>query len=263
MKFGACIALRLENYDQAKHLTEQGFDYIETNMATIYEMSDEEVDTLAKRMQEDGVHLHSANCMFPGWIFENGIHLIGPESSIEWQNEFLDKVYPRCQKLGLKTIVFGSGKQRRIPDGMDPKEGYTALLEVGRRIAEKAAEYGITLVLEPLNYTETNCFNRVGEGYAFMKEVNRPGLKLLADVYHMYANGEAPELPAEYVKELHHIHLAQPETREQPSELTPYFTAFAENLKKNGYDGYASVEARGSMDGKEKQILDVVKALFN
>ncbi len=262
MKFGACIGLRLENYDKAKSFIDAGFDFLETNMAAIYEMTDEEVDILAKRMQKDGVKLHSANCMFPGWIFENGIQLIGPESSIEWQNEFLDKVYPRCKKLGMKTIVFGSGKQRRIPDGMDAKEAYDALLEVARRIAEKAVEYGITLVLEPLNYTETNCFNRVSEGYAFMKEVNRPGLKLLADIYHMYKNGEAPELPAEFVKELHHVHIPQPEDRLQPHEVTPYYKAFADSLKAGGFDGYAAVEANGELSGNEKNVLAIVKQLF-
>lgn len=262
MKFGACIGLRLDNYEQAKSYIEKGFDFLETNMAAIYEMTDEEVDTLAKRMQEDGVHLHSANCMFPGWIFENGIQLIGPESSIEWQNEFLDKVYPRCQKLGMKTIVFGSGKQRNIPEGMDLTEAHEALLEVAQRISDKAKEYDITLVLEPLNYTETNSFNTVAEGYAFVKEVNRDNFKLLSDVYHMYRNEEEATVPAEYVKEMYHIHVPQPGSRFYPLRKTPYLVEYARSLKAGGFDGYAAVEANGKLSGIEEEVLAVLNDIF-
>ena len=262
MKFGACIGLRLDNYEQAKSYIEKGFDFLETNMAAIYEMTDEEVDTLAKRMAEDGVHLHSANCMFPGWIFENGIELLGENASIEWQNEFLDKVYPRCQKLGMKTIVFGSGKQRRIPDGMDLKEAHEAHLELCRRIADKAKPYGITIVLEPLNYTETNCFNTVAESYAFMKEVDRDNFKLLSDVYHMYRNEEEATLPCDYVKEMHHIHVPQPGSRFYPTRKTPYLVEYARSLKAGGFDGYAAVEANGTLSGIEADVLALLKEIF-
>jgi sugar phosphate isomerase/epimerase len=50
-------------------------------------------------------------------------------------------------------------------------------------LGREASKYDITIVIEPLNKSETNIINSVAEGYKLAQQVNHPNVKLLADFY--------------------------------------------------------------------------------
>src|SRR5262245_52893557 len=85
---------------------------------------------------------------------------------------------------GIPNIVCFSGSR----GGLDDATGADITAEVLRRVAKKAEDAGVTLVLELLNskvdHPDYQC-DRTVWGVEVCKRVDSPRVKLLYDIYHM------------------------------------------------------------------------------
>lgn len=263
MKFGVCIELDLGKIDDAEKIMKLGYDYIETCIGCVAVMTDDEIDRLAKLQQEKGIVTPSANLLFPGDMLKREIHLVGPKRDVTWENEYIKMLMPRCAKLGIKTLVFGSGTARSVPDGYDYDKAFEELVDLCHRLSDGAAPYGITIVIEPLQRKECNMITTVMEGLKLVQAVNRENVKLLADIFHVYANGESIDFPPEVFQYLYHVHYANTDDRMFPSKVTPDLKDFSERLKQGGYDRTISLEG-GTVDRVRdaEKSLSVLNKLF-
>jgi len=100
-------------------------------------------------------------------------------------SEYLEKALRRIEWLGGQYVVFGSGASRRRPEGMGYTEAFNRLTGITRLCGRVAQAHGITVVIEPLNRSETNLINSVGEGACLAAAVNHERVRLLADYYHI------------------------------------------------------------------------------
>lgn len=82
---------------------------------------------------------------------------------------------------GIRTIVFGSGGARNIPDDFCRAEAWEQLVSFGRLAAGAASRHGVTLGAEPLNRKECNVLNSVKESAAYVHEVGHSHFRLLVD----------------------------------------------------------------------------------
>jgi 2-dehydrotetronate isomerase len=73
-----------------------------------------------------------------------------------------------------------------LPAGADRREGTAVYVSNLRRAADRAARYGITLLVEPLNKRDNPGYflNTTAEAMAIHREVGRDNLKLQLDLYH-------------------------------------------------------------------------------
>jgi sugar phosphate isomerase/epimerase len=180
-------------------------------------------------------------------LFPSGIRLTGNDTDEEKIRSYLDMAFSRIVQLGTKTVVLGSGGARRIPDGFDPIEGRKQFLNTAGVTGDLAAKYSLTIVIEPLNQKETNLINSVKEGIAFVKELNHPNVKLLADFYHMRMEDEPMAVIEEAGTLLHHVHVAKGHTRTYPlSKEEDTYGQLFEALRNIKYDKGISIE--GSTD---------------
>ena len=152
MKFGMCAPLA--NLEKALMA---GADYIEVNNAKIWEMSDEEFEK----------HLAIAK-QHPGSVLScNGFFL--PEITLTGENQspdirsFIEKSVDRLARLGVETIVFGSGKARNCPEGFPMEKALEQVAEVSAMIADIGKPYGMVSIVEPLFKKECNVINTVAE----------------------------------------------------------------------------------------------------
>ncbi|MPM52974.1 hypothetical protein SDC9_99738 [bioreactor metagenome] len=67
---------------------------------------------------------------------------------------------------------------------------------------------------------------------------------LLADLYHMKMDDESPESIVKYGKLIKHVHIAEKEDRAVPGTYNEDFRPYFNALKKTGYKGKISIEAR-------------------
>ena len=117
------------------------------------------------------------------------------------------------------------------------------LVELMGRWAEKAAEVGTLMLLEPLNGYETHLIRKLADAVDIAEKVNNPkGMKIMADFFHMGL--EEPDIPAAIkgAKDwIAHIHLS-----DHPRILPGYghsdFKAGFAALKEIGYTGYMALE---------------------
>ena len=150
-----------------------------------------------------------------------------------------------------------------MPDGYDYDEAFEELIDLCRRLSVGAAPYGITIVIEPLRRKECNMITTVLEGLKLVQAVNRENVKLLADIFHVYANGESIDFPPEVFQYLYHVHYANTDDRMFPSKVTPDLKDFSERLKQGGYDRTISLEG-GTVDRVRdaEKSLSVLNKLF-
>jgi len=141
-------------------------------------------------------------------------------------------------------VVFGHGLTRSVPEDESPELARQQLLDILRAVDPLAASYNLKIAIEPLCQRETNLINSFPEAVAFAMECGQ-STGAVFDLYHGAAEGQSPMDITRSPEKLFHLHIACPPRRTVPSDAddgSPY-AAFAEAVKKCGYDDKLSVEA--------------------
>ena len=210
-------------------------------------------------MKTSGIQIEACNSFLPGEL-----KCVGPEIQHEAILQFAETAFRRAELTGIKTIVFGSGGSRKIPDGFSKSEAEKQFVDLCGKMAVLAKKYNVVISLEPLNSKECNFINSVTEGGEIVKKVNHPNFRLLADIYHMLMENEDPESLVIYGKYLYHIHIAEKEGRSAPGTHGEDFTAYFKALKKAGYTGRISLECSWSnLETQAPTALSAIRKQLN
>ncbi len=180
MKFGIC-----DNPQSIARLAPGTIDYIELGLSRLAAMSDEEFAGVGAQVRALGIPAETTNGFFPSTL-----KLTGPNYDRKAIKEYSRSALERAASLGIGTCVLGSGTARRIDEGVEPEEAKKQFDEAVVTAGDAAAEYGITIVLEPLNRRETNLLNTVSEGAVMCRRLKHPNVMLLADLYHFAVEKE-------------------------------------------------------------------------
>ncbi len=234
MKFGLCAPL-----SKIGEVKAAGFDYLEPPVNGVAAMTEAEFAAALAEKEAAGLPCPAFNLLFP-----KTLALLDPEVTDEAVAAYLRPAMARVQALGGKIAVFGSGKSRMRPAGVPYGEAFRRLTAVTRLTGEIAGQYGVTVVIEPLNRTETNMINSMAEGAALTAAVNHPHVALLSDFYHVVLDGE-PVADIARLGGILHTHIASKAGRRYPLPGDPDdYAAFFANLKAIGYQGMMSVEGK-------------------
>ena len=251
MKIGICGSV-----NKAEIAKKMGFDYIEENLAKIAEISDTEFSETVNFYERLDMPVYSFNCYLPSEISVYG------EGAFEEIKKYSEKAIERAYALGGSICVFGSGGQRKIPDGMDRKIAEKKFLSIVTACAEIADKKGINLVVEPLSRSDTNLINTVEEGAEFARATGLSNVGALVDFYHFFKNGDTEESLKSAKDILIHTHIARPNPdRMMPTEEDiPTLKHWADMLKEINYSGAISLEAKYG-DSFEDMITERTKYL--
>ncbi len=179
-----------------------------------------------------------------GFIRPGHLKCTGPKANHPDVLAYVDIIFQRCQKAGVKTIIFGSGGSRRLPDGFPMDQAMAQFTELLAKMGPMAAKYGVTVAVEPLNNKECNFLNVIGEVAEVVRKSGHPNIKAVADLYHMIRGGDTPEDLRKALDIVPHVEIADPAERALPrpglTDFRPFFTV----LKKNGFAGTISMEGK-------------------
>ncbi len=253
MKFGCCAGI-----ERLPALQRMGFDYIELNLSQLSSLPQEEYMGWRQAIDNSGLYAEAFNCMLPG-----GCALVGPGRDLGKIRQLLEVGFARAAQLGGKMAVLGSGGARRIPENMDAARAQEQLLEAVDAIGALAQENGLCVALEPLCRKETNVINSVEEACRLARLINRPNVRVLADLYHMYQEGEDAGQVKAADTLLAHVHIANPEGRYYPAPQDTYpYHAFFGALNKITYNSRVSLEANArSQDCWEQEVGQALAVL--
>lgn len=235
-------------------------DYIEMNLSYLASLSEEELEDTKADLDAHGIAVSSTNNLFPG-----DMKLCGKEADSDAIFAYIRKAIFRAAFMGVKYCVFGSGRQRNIPDTEDRMACEKQLTDMIRFMGDCAKPHGITIVLEPLNSAETNVINTVREGAAWVKKIGHPAVRLLVDIFHMIKEQESESVILENIEMIRHMHIAEPEKRLYPNAGDAYdYRALRQLLERAGYNGGISIEGipNGEFSDSAPESLGFLKSIF-
>ena len=217
---------------------EAGFDFLELTAVMIDSISEDERKRLVECLKTIGIESTGLSSLFPARIrfFE---------SSGEEIEEYLDGMFAKVKDLGVKTIGFGSGKSRCLPENMSRDEGMEIFMErVRKHMIPYLEKYGYDMVIEPFNPVECNFILTVAEAAEAIQKIGSGLIGVLPDTLHMIGSKDDPALIADEIGLVRNIHVSEPDRimpvkRYSPECLT-YLLAFA----AAGYDGAVCFETK-------------------
>ena len=242
-----------------------GFDYTECGAAMLAGLTDEQFAHIVSENEKGSLRIYACNSLIPEWFPLAG-------EGIDYDNypaltEYLTTVMTRMNRLGATIAVLGSGTARSIPEGFDRAAGCRQLENFMALFAAMGEKYGVRMAIEPLRRKETNTLTNLTEAACIARRVNRSGVKVLADSFHMYEEGTPVETLASVRDVLIHCHMSEPISRAYPgaddSADKGYNRLFADALIACGYDGVVTAECK--FDNYEENVRSAfiyMKELF-
>lgn len=188
------------------------------------------------------------------------------EKSRENTLDYLKKCIDVGAQLGVKSLVFGSPKNRNVPD--KAKNDY---LEIAMDFFHKIGTYAISKKLffciepNPKEYG-TNFICTTQEAIRFVRTLDNEGIRINFDTGSIIMNNEDPNIFNDAFQYIGHIHISEPflnlidPTRELYREICNL-------LRKKNYQGNISIEMKKCSEINNieniKNVLIGIKKLYN
>ena len=149
------------------------------------------------------------------------------------------------KELAVLTAEWGGKILLYIPGwavyGTPLRQAWQWRVEALREIAQFAAPYGVTLVIEP-TADDSTIVDRCAAALMLMEEVAEPNVKLMFDTFHvLYRREVCTDYVYRMGKNLKHMHISDND-RLPPGEGRGDFVGVINALKDINFDGYLAME---------------------
>ena len=243
MRFGYCTGFATPVKDAADYgllrdIEGAGYDYVEFPLALVAALPDRSFDEVEAYLKDSRLGADACSNMFPPTL-----RLTGPAADFDAAADYLRGAFRRMERIGAKTIVFGSSGARNLPQGTPREEGLRQLTEfLLRHTVPLLEEHDLTLAVEPIGSYEANFINTLRDGMELVNSVNHPRVRLLADSVHVLYEGEDIGDLRRFAPYLRHVHVCE-DLRALPVPApSPKLREFLRVLKETGYGGGVSFE---------------------
>ncbi|MCB0116855.1 MAG: sugar phosphate isomerase/epimerase family protein [Caldilineaceae bacterium] len=167
-----------------------------------------------------------------------GLKAVGPD--VDWEQlEFWTKrAFRRLSELGVEVVGIYGGFFA-VPEGFSRDEATEQALRFCHLLADHAEQYGMTVALEPLSDL-TTLWPRYLEGIEFAKQVNRPSVKVMADLNYFIKLDQPLEHIAIEPEYCTHVHIAESGAQPGAGDRTDLYRRLFRILRDIGYQGAVS-----------------------
>ena len=118
-----------------------GWDFVEENVQTLFKGTEaEDRYDGRQKVAMSALPVAAANCLVPG-----SIKITGPAVEPAGLRGYMSNVLRRAGQAGCRTLVFGSGGARQVPDGWDRVHAYEQIVAFGKMAAPIAQRHGVTI----------------------------------------------------------------------------------------------------------------------
>ncbi len=230
--------------DRAAEMKACGADYLVESVARflVPDQPDAAFEPLRARAAAAPLPVLGCN----SFLRDPKLRCTGPNADHPRVLAFSDTAFRRLHEAGGEYIVFGSNTARQIPEGWSKAKADEQFIALLRDMGRLAARHTITVAVEPLQVSECNYLNYIGEVVQVVAAVDHPNIRVLADLFHMAVMGDTPADLSKAMPWVSMVELAEKEKRTLPGvagdDFRPYFTALA----AGGYSGRLDIEASGT-----------------
>jgi len=237
------IAWKKEEDKRAfKILEENGIYHLDIAPTRLFDSIDdltkEKIQEVKEKYQRAKFNIVAMQSLLYG---ANQYSIFDGENERNYMINYLKKVLFIAQELGIKTLVFGSPKNRYITNkNQDNKK---IALKFFRKLSDIANKFGVNICLEA-NPKEYGCnfITDTFEAVDFIKIVNRKNFKLNLDISTILLNKNNLKEVIEYSKKyIKHVHISSPYLK-GISKIDN--KKISKLLKEINYKGYVSLEMK-------------------
>jgi D-psicose/D-tagatose/L-ribulose 3-epimerase len=160
--------------------------------------------------------------------------------------QYIRQTLPLCEKWGSKVIAGPAysavGKHRKVSPAQKKKEWDLAVKGL-REAGKMAADYGVTLALEPLNRFETDLINTCAQAVQLCKDIGMKSVGIHLDTFHMNIEEKCVYSAVKLAgNRLAHCHACEND-RGAPGTGNVHWKEWAKALKEIKYDGAVVIES--------------------
>ncbi len=198
-----------------------------------------DIPRMKKRLSATGLEIP---CISSGQVFAaDHLYFTHPDAQI--REAAVDRIIGMIQLAAEFGARVNTGRVRgMIHEGETLEIARQRYLTCLNHCADVAESAGVELIVEPVNRYEVNFINTCEEGLEIIKEIGRPCVKLMPDLFHMNIEDasfrKAFELARAYIS---YVHVADSNRLAPGWGHTPFGEIF-EILTDIGYDGYLTAE---------------------
>jgi sugar phosphate isomerase/epimerase len=212
--------------------------------ADVFVPTEADVEAALRAMRAAGLELVSMQSLLFG---VEGAALFEGEAALERLRTGIDRAITLAGRVGIPNLVFGSPRQRNIPDGLDPLAAEALAVDAFRRFGDAAARAGTRISVEPNPAAYgTNFLNRVAQAEAFVRRVNHPAITLIVDVGALHMNGDFDTVEAVAGRAaalVSHVHISEPNLDPAPARVDQAARVMTA-MTEAGYRGWFSIEMK-------------------
>ena len=180
------------------------------------------------------------------WIMMSpkGLHATTPDAALRARSwDHVARLIDLCADLGDDgVIVFGSPKQRSSTGGMSAADATRHYIDGFAKLAPRAIERGVTLLVEPLSPGQSDVVTSLDEAAAIVKEIDSPGVRTMFDVHNAVDETEDHcALIEKHFPLIRHVHVNEMDGR-APGTGDYDFRRLLETLARLNYQHWVSLE---------------------
>ncbi len=186
-------------------------------------------------------------------VTPKGLHLTTEDAALREKSwSYLGRLIDFCGDLGGPVMILGSPYQRDACDGQSVEEALHRLAEGLARLAPRAAEREVTLLMEAVSSEETNVVTTLEEAVGVVDSVGHSNVQTMFD-FHNAADqgGDFLSLPERYFEKIRHVHVNEVDGR-HPSTGEIDFARVLQLMKDRDYEGWFSLEVFDFEAGPER-----------
>ncbi|RJG24767.1 sugar phosphate isomerase/epimerase [Paenibacillus thiaminolyticus] len=190
---------------------------------------------------------------------QNSLHLFREENSRQKMKNYLFRIIELAGELGVKSLVFGSPKNRLIGD-LTKVEQYNIAIPFFHAVGEYAIENNVQFCIEP-NPVHYGCefVTNSSEGLELVQEVGSKGFRLHLDAAGMFlAEEDISNALEKSFPYLAHFHVSEPYLELIGSSQVQHHL-YSRILKSLGYNNWVSIEMKNGL--KQSNAESVKRAL--
>ncbi|MDQ0271015.1 D-psicose 3-epimerase [Cytobacillus purgationiresistens] len=237
-----------------------GFDILEVAALGLVNQSDQQLENLKNLAEEHNIIL-TAGIGIPKKFDVSSSDHATREAGIQFMKHVLDAL----NKTGIRHIggTIYSYWPVDFSVAIDKENARKHSINSIRTLADYAAQYGITLLIETLNRFEQFLLNDAKEAVDYVEEVNKDNVKVMLDTFHMNIEEDNIADAIRFTgKHLGHLHIGEA-NRKVPGKGHLPWTEIACALQDINYDQFVVMEPFVKTGGQVGQDIKVWRDLSN